>query len=147
MWSSYYYSILHGEMRFEALARSQLMRGFRTEISSWIKGPGSFLCIKTACIGRESGVCWVNNREAWTFSTPDLWRTYQLIMQSGHCLRLITYLPSTLIDPDRKRAVYKVLLALHTSKSLLGRQGVVIIYLAFGLSSVSSPSQMSFKHW
>ena len=60
------------------------------------------------------------------------------VCESGHFLpeRLITYLPSNLMmHPDRRRAVYKVLICFKHPEFLIGRQGVVIIYLAFGLSS------------
>lgn len=52
--------------------------------------------------------------------------------------KLITYIQGNLMmHPDRRRAYLKVLICFKHPEFLIGRQGVVIIYLAFGLSSYS----------
>lgn len=95
----------------------------------------NFLCSKRS--GRWS----LSNRETWIFSILSFWRTYELIMYvsaRGYFLpvRLITYIQGNLmIYPDRRKACLKVLICFKHPEFLIGRQGVVIIYLAFGLSS------------
>lgn len=50
--------------------------------------------------------------------------------------RLITYLQSNLMmHSDRRRTCLKILICFEHPEFLIGSQGVVIIYLAFGLSS------------